>query len=83
MQNINYHRSQLVRLIEHSNSLHHHLADHLPHHVQAAVPLEAHLTDDAGHLVRDPPVSDLRYQPLLQRGYQVYRPIQHFLRGDL
>ena len=77
MQNIKYHRSQLVRLIELSNFLHHHLAHHLPHHVEAAVPLQAHLTHDAGHLVRDSLGSDLRYQPLLQRGYQVHRPVQH------
>ena len=58
------------------------MAHHLPHHVYAGVPLHPHLTHDAGHLVWQSSVFDLRYQPRLQLRYQVNRPVQHLLRGE-
>ena len=57
----------------------HHVAHNLPHHVNAGVPLHAHLAHDAGHLVWQSSVLDLRYQPRLQLRDQVDRPVQNLL----
>ena len=71
----------LVFYLEHllSGGHCHHVAHNLPHHVNAGVPLHAHLAHDAGHLVWQSSVLDLRYQPRLQLRDQVDRPVQNLL----